>query len=243
MVKGKTQKYNSTRNTRIAKPKPVTSMSIRNKNSIQRGQMEGMGIFGDIGKWLYKAAKKTNKWLKKTNIISKTGPVVGKLVGSVYPQAGKIISDAAKFAGQHGYGTVNIPAGGGKPIKSITATQQKALQAGHGKLLKSGGISLASAKKMYPNIKNISAAQWKGIRQLRARKMKGGGYKFVKGVAVAPQSTHARINVTGRKNVRNVKGKGLKLAGSGKTAGSGLKLAGGYKKKRRMRRKPGPMRM
>jgi len=218
--------------------------SMRNKQIISRGQMEGEGIFGDIGKWLYKAAKKTNKWLKKTNIISKTGPVVGKLVGSVYPQAGKIISDAARFAGQHGYGTVNVPAGGGKAIKSITATQQKALQAGHGKLLKSGGISLVSAKKMYPNIKNISAAQLKGVKQLRARKMKGGGYKFVRGVAVAPQSTNARINVTGKRNVRNVKGKGLKLAGGGlKTAGGGLKLAGGYKKKRRIRRKPGPMRM
>lgn len=235
-MKGKTKKYSSTRNTRIAKPKPETSMSIRNRNlQSERGRMEGLGIFKDIGKWLAGAARTGNKWLKKTHIISKAGPVVGKLVGSVYPQAGKIIGDAAKFAGQHGYG-ISLPAGGGRAVKSITPTQQKALRAGYGKLLKGGGISLVTAKKLYPTIKNITPAQWNAVRGLRARNMKGGGYSFVKGVATAPQSGHAYTNVTGRKNVRNVKGAGIKLAGQGVTSG-------GYKKKRRIRRKPAPMRM
>ena len=237
MVKGKTKKYSSVRNTSIVKPKPNTSTNMRNKNSIQRQHMEGMGIFGDIGRWLAGAAKKTNKWLKDSKIISKAGPVVGKLVGSVYPKAGKIISDASKFAGQHGYG-ISLPAGGGRAVKPITASQQKALRDGYGKLLKGGGISLSAAKNK--NIKNITPAQWNAVRQLRARKMKGGGYRFTKGVAVAPQSTHARVNVTGARNVRNVKGKGrgagLKLAGQGVTSG-------GYKKKRRVRKKPAPMRM
>ena len=205
--------------------------SMRNKKIVQRGQMEGEGIFGDIGKWLAGAARKTNKWLKDSKIISKAGPVVGKLVGSVYPQAGKIISDASRFAGQHGYG-ISLPAGGGRAVKSITASQQKALQNGHGRLLKGGGISLAAAKNK--NIKNITPAQWRAVKQLRARKMKGGGYRFTKGVAVAPTSSYT--NVTGKKNVRKVKGKGLKLAGQGVTSG-------GYKKKRRVRRKPAPMRM
>ena len=237
MVKGKTKKYSSVRNTSIVKPKPNTSTNMRNKKIVERGQMEGMGIFGDIGRWLAGAAKKTNKWLKDSKIISKAGPVVGKLVGSVYPKAGKIISDASKFAGQHGYG-ISLPAGGGRAVKPITASQQKALRDGYGKLLKGGGISLSAAKNK--NIKNITPAQWNAVRQLRARKMKGGGYRFTKGVAVAPQSTHARVNVTGKKNVRNIKGKGrgagLKLAGQGVTSG-------GYKKKRRVRKKPAPMRM
>ena len=234
-TKGKTIKYNSTRNTRIAKPKPITSSNMRNKNTIQREEMQGMGIFNQIGKWLIGAAKKTNKWLQDSKIISKAGPVIGKLVGTVYPGAGKIIGDASKFAGQHGYG-ISLPAGAGaRKVKSITALQQKALRDGHGKLLKSGGISLVACKNK--NVKNITPAQWRAVQQLRARHMKGGGYSFVKGVAVGPQSTHQYVNVTGKKNVRNVKGKGLKLAGQGVVS------SGGYKKKRRVRRKPGPMRM
>ena len=126
-----------------------------------------------------------------------------------------------------------------RKVKSITDSQQQALRDGHGRLLKSGGISLVACKNK--NIKNITPAQWRAVQQLRARHMKGGGYSFVKGVAVSPQSTHAYINVTGKKNVRNVKGKGLKLAGQGVSMPA--QAGRGYKKKRRVRRKPGPMKM
>ena len=227
-MKGTTKKYNSNRKVKITKPKPKTSTSMKNRNlEFERGRMEGLGIFKDIGKWLSGA----NKWLKKSKVISKAGPVIGNLVGKIYPSAGKIIGDASKLAAMAGYG-ISLPAGGGRKIKNITPTQQQAMMKGYGRLLKTGGISLALAKKIYPQIKNITPGQWKAIQQLRARNMKGGGYRFVKGVSVAPTSSYTNIGNTSR-------GKGIKLAGQGPNVSAGS----GYKKKRRMRRKPGPMKM
>lgn len=167
----------------------------------------------------------TNGW-KKSKVISKAGPVIGDLVGKIYPTAGKIIGDASKLAKQAGYG---ITPAGGRAVKSVTATQQKALMQGYGKLLKTGGISLVAAKKLYPQIKNITPSQARAIRELRARHMKGGGYRFAKGLSSQPSSGHQYINV----------GKGIKLAGQGVTVGAGS----AYKKKRRIRRKPAPMKM
>ena len=82
------------------------------KEQLRRGHQEGAGLWKTIGKWL----KSGNKWLKKSKVISKAGPVVGKLVGTVYPGAGKVISSASKFAKQHGYG----PA---RKCKSISSAQ------------------------------------------------------------------------------------------------------------------------
>lgn len=156
------------RKNNIRKPKPKTS-SLMHDRQRERVHMEGLGVFKDIAKWLNKAAK-------DTKIISRAGPIVGDLVGLAFPQAGKVISSASKFAGKHGYG---YDLSGRGKVKSISAAQLQALKNGHGKLLKSGSISLSAAKNK--NIKNITAAQWKAVQQMRGRKMKGGGINFPAG--------------------------------------------------------------
>lgn len=136
------------------------------------GHQEGMGLFGDIGKWFSGAAKKSNKYLKKTNLLSNVGSVVGPMIGVVHPGAGNIVSKGAKFAKQAGYGK---PKGYRVPA-ALSAAQIKCLRMGHGRYLQSGGVSLAMSRRMgYPRVKNVSPAQMKALNMGMGRMLKSGG--------------------------------------------------------------------
>jgi len=184
---------------------------VLSQEMLRRGQMEGRGIFKDVGKWLLGAAKKANKFLKKSKIISKAGPIVGSLVGKVYPQAGDIISKASKFAGQHGYG----PA---RKCKNISPAQVQAMKGGYAQWMPSGGISLALARKhLSKNIKNITKAQVDALRRFFGRKMKGGGIRLSGGGPSGFYSvTQTAPNITGRGTSLPGVGGGVKLAGQGR---------------------------
>ena len=149
-------------------------------------------------------------------MISKAGPVVGQLVGTVYPGAGKVISAASKAAKMAGYGR---PA---RKCKSITAQQVEALRLGHGRMLKGGGISLALARKFAPLIKNISPAQVAALRNFFGRRMKGGG------ISLGGGGPSGFYSVT--KTAPNITGRGTSLPGG---VGGGLKLAGEGRKRRK----------
>ncbi len=182
------------------------------KEQLRRGHQEGAGLWKTIGKWL----KSGNKWLKKSKVISKAGPVVGKLVGTVYPGAGKVISSASKFAKQHGYG----PA---RKCKSISSAQVEAMKGGYAYWLPSGGISLAPARRhLNPHLKNISVSQVNALRNRWGRHMKGGGISLSGG---GPSGYYA---VT--RTAPNITGRGVALPGGG-----GIKLAGQGKKRRKKR--------
>lgn len=158
-----------------------------------RGLQEGRGIFDSIG-----------NFLKSTKIISTIGKIAAPLVGIVSPPAGAALGAAAAVASQLGVG---LP----KKIKNLSPTQMQALKQGFGKALKSGGISLALAKKKWPAIKNITALQMKAVAAFRGRHMKGGGVSLAGGRA------------SGMRGM-GFSGMGVKLAGTGVTlAGMGHK--------------------
>ena len=188
---------------------------IYTNEQLRRGEQEGRGIFKTIGKWL----KSGNKWLKKTKVISKAGPVIGSLVGKVYPQAGQVITGASKFAKQHGYGPP-------RRCKSITRAQVEAMRQGHGRVLKGGGISLASARRLIsPVIKNITPAQVRALRSYFGRWLKGGGISLSGG---GPSGYYAVTSTA-----PDLKGHGTTLPGGG------IKLAGQGKRKRKRKTSKG----
>ncbi len=182
-------------------------MSSLSKEQLRRGQQEGAGLWKTIGKWL----KGANKWLKKSKVISKAGPVVGQLVGTVYPRAGKVISAASKAAKQAGYGPT-------RKCKSITCAQMDAMRGGMAYWLPSGGISLAPARRRGGvNPKNISVAQVNALRNKWGRFQKGGGVSLSGGGPSGYYAvTKTAPNITGRGTSLPGGGGGIKLAGEGK---------------------------
>ncbi len=182
-------------------------------------QMEGAGIWKDFTKWVKGAAKKTDKTLKKTKAISRVGGLVGPLIGAVRPGAGAVITSAAKYVGQHGYGGT-LAGGRMRPVKrnvkNLSPAQVRCMQMGYGAQMGSGGVSLAMARKMgYPKVKNITAAQ---VKQLKmglgkylpsgAISLKGGAY----GAGLSDAVPHAKRYPMKRKP-KQYHGEGVFLAG------------------------------
>ena len=143
------------------------------------GMQEGRGIFSAIGKWVKGAVKTTGKFLKKHKVPSKVLGFAGNVVGMFPGPKGKIGSIGLKLAAK---GVRQAGWGPSRRCKNITASQVAACQAGYGRWLPSGAISLALARK-YVNkgIKNISPAQVNALRQLFGRVMKGGGITLAGG--------------------------------------------------------------
>ncbi len=227
------------------------------------GYQEGMGIWGDFKRWVGKAAKSTNKFLRKTKILSTVGGIIGPLLTAQHPQAGAMVTAASKAAGQAGYGLKL--AGGARyvaKVKNISPIQHMALRQGLGKWTQSGGVSLAMAKPMYPGIKNVSPAQVKALSAYRGRNLSGGGISLAVRKAgkaammpmyVMPRKAPARRrkkkaavyggayvgsgiqNYGGANYGAGYSGMGIKLAGQGPYVGMGINP---YKKKRYKRKKP-----
>lgn len=200
------------------------------------GYQEGMGIWGDIGRWIKGAASKANKFLKKTKLLSKVGGVLGPMLTGVYPQAGRLLTGAAKVAGQAGYGVVVAGGAYSGKCKNISRNQHMAMQQGMGRWLPAGGISLAAAKPYYPGIKNISPGQVSALAAYRGRRVKGGGISLAlrKAVKAANKGYMAGYKA-GMSKGSGYSGMGLKLSGQGPYVGMGVVP---YKKKRHRRRKP-----
>ena len=140
------------------------------------GEQEGVGIFQDIGSWLKGAAKSTNKFLKKTKVLSRVGSAVAPLL-ALHPAtaaASGPVGSAAKFLKQRGYG---------KPPKAITAQQMRCIREGYGRELKSGAVSLVRAKRRYPKIKNVTPKQMEYVRAGMGRRQRGGGLSLAGGAA------------------------------------------------------------
>lgn len=198
------------------------------------GHQEGMGIWGDFSKWIKGASKKTKKFLKKTKLVSRLGTIAAPIAGALgQPGVSAAIAVGSKFAKQHGYGPQyrmgKPPRYGSGKLKNITPAQMKCLQMGYGHKLKTGGVSLASARLMYPQVKNITSGQVKALSQGRGRYMKGGG------VSLPGGSGYSGMGAYGGRY-------GGRYAGRSANVGQGIKLAGQgvqrYKKKRIYRRKP-----
>ncbi len=239
------QMYGGANKTRAQRPTLTYSQMYGS------GYQEGMGIWSKFKKFVRGAAKKTNKFLKKSKIISKVGSVVGPIIGTKYPGAGDVISGAAKFAGQHGYGIVIAGGAYNGKCKNISAAQCRAIMGGYGHWLPTGGVSLAGAGN---GMKNISAAQVKALAAYRGRMLKGGGISLAirKAIRKAIREVRTLYRKTGkaarkvvrkkgkaaRKGVREsgkaiergIEGFGMNAAGiklAGGRYGMGIKLAGG----------------
>lgn len=160
------------------------------RNTLTYAQMEGQGIFGDI--W---------KWVKKHKIISRTLGAAG-LVGKFLPIpgasfAGTALGAVGTAAGLAGYGYSGgrhaycpqmqqlrpMKMRGRGKIKALTKAQVHAIASGLAHWIPSGGISLAAAKYIYPQIKNILPSQVRGLAEGLGRMLKGGGISLAGGAA------------------------------------------------------------
>lgn len=111
MKYGRPMKYRKPMRRPMRRPmkyrKPMTRMK---RGPMKRDSMEydrymrGRGFFKKFGKWIKRTAKKADKALRKTKIISRVGAIVGPLAALSNPAAGAVISAGAAFAGKHGYG-------------------------------------------------------------------------------------------------------------------------------------------
>ncbi len=171
------------------------------------GVMEGRGIFKKLGKLIKKGVRKIGKFLKKKKVLSKGlkigSAVLGILPGVPLKATSLGLSVASRLAAQKGFG---VPA----KVKSLSRNQVEALLRGLGTLMSSGGVSLASARSLFPTIKNITATQMKALAAFRGRHMSGGGVSLAGGRATG-------LSMSGM----GFSGMGVKLAGQG------VSLAGG----------------
>lgn len=149
------------------------------RNTLTYAQMEGQGIFGDIWKWV-KKHKVISRALGVAGLIGKFLPIPGAAV------AGTALGAAGTVAGLAGYGYQSMrpmrQRGRGK-IKALTKAQVHAIASGLAHWIPSGGISLAAAKYIYPQIKNILPSQVRGLAEGLGRMMKGGGISLAGGAA------------------------------------------------------------
>ena len=150
------------------------------------GVQEGKGIFSSIG-----------RWLRDNRVLSTAAGIGSSILGAIpHPgaqAASMAIGMAGRAAGQGGWGP-------SRRCKNITPSQVAACQAGYGRVLRSGGIGLALARKFVnKNIKNITPAQVNALRNYFGRVMKGGGISLGGG---GPSGYYA---------VRGQAGKGWKM--------------------------------
>jgi hypothetical protein len=111
---------------------------------------------------------------------------------------------------------------GHKPrkAKAITARQIQAIRAGLAKVLKSGGLSMALAKRAFPGLKGVTPGQMRALAAGMGRHMHGGGVSLAGGAATGGRFRSAS---------------GVRLAGQG------VVLSGGMHVRRPIRRKRRPM--
>jgi len=210
--------------------------------------MEGQGIFGDI--W---------KWVKKHGVISKALGAASTVLPftplSALALPAAVGAAGSKLAGYGYRGGRKYPMyppqmasmlpyrmkGKGKAPRSISKSQIHAMASGLGHWLPSGGVSLQSAKAMYPKIRNLTIGQVRALAHGLGRMQKGGGVSlaggrasglYMKGMGYSG-GAYGRGYAGTPGNGRKV-GRGVKLAGQGTVlAGQGRQP---YKKKRVYRR-------
>lgn len=212
------------------------------RNTITYAQMEGMGLWDDIKKFV-KKYKVVSRVLGAAGLAAKFVPIPGAAAASMP------LSIAGTAAGLAGYGMH----GGAMSGKGITKSQLDAIRSGLAMWSPSGGISMAAAKYMHPKIKNILPAQVRSLAAGLGRMVKSGGLSlrggkhsgmYSKGcmrrLHPKPPPRMMRIKpMYGRGySGRGYSGRGVVLPGS--MPGKGTRLAGsgrrqGQKKKRTYR--------
>lgn len=199
------------------------------RNTLTYAQMEGKGIWDTIKKFI-KKHKIISRVLGGLSLASKFVPIPGASMASLP------LGIAGTASGMAGYGMH----GGAMSGKGVTKAQLDAIRSGLGHWMPSGGISLASAKYLYPRVKNIMPSQVRSLASGLGRMVKSGGISLRGG-------KHSGMYHNGC--IRRLHPPMMKLVGSGysgrgvKLAGQGVSLAGrgrrqGQKKKQVKRMPP-----
>ena len=205
------------------------------RNTLTYAQMEGLGIFSDI--W---------KWVKKHGVISKALGAASTILPFT-PLGPLALPAAIGAAGSKlaGYGKYRYPAQsvsmtpmrlrGTGHAPSISKSQIHAIASGFGQWLPNGGVSLQNARAMYPKIRNLTISQVKALAHGLGRMMKSGGVSLsggrVSGLYMKGMGYHSG-GYSGS-GYSGTPGNGQRI---GRKVGSGVRLAGAgrqvYKKKR-----------
>lgn len=201
------------------------------RNTITQAQMEGMGIWSSIKKFV-KKYHIASRVLGAAGLIAKFVPLPGASV------VGTALGAAGTVAGLAGYGHKSQGMSG----KGLTKTQMKAIRQGLGSFLPSGGISLSSAKYLYPSIKNVLPSQVRSIASGFGRLLKSGGISLRGGAMSGNYKKDClyQMHCPARKNRvmgAGYSGRGVKLAGQGTSlAGTGRV----YTQRRKSRKRKSP---
>jgi len=171
--------------------------------------MEGKGIFSSI-----------KKFLKKHKVLSRAAKVGSILSGaSGNPIFGSALGAASYGLSQAGYGSISK--------KPISKAQVTSILNGLAKPLRSGGVSLVAAKKLFPSIKNIMPSQMRALSLGYGRMMKGGNISLCGGKSSGYWCGDLRKSMEKCCSQNKCyKGSGLSLPGQIPRMGSGLSLPG-----------------